>query len=499
MHSSTDVAARPVSGNTDPFLVPPETMTTNAVSRNLSDLHTPTWLALLAINITGRTLVFHPLQLAISRKRVTRAERPPTAGALMRAAFQGGKHSFSPGKVGPVEAFDFGRGGVRGCYRGVGAALISNLVGEVSYLFTLETLKEYLGGGGANRGRNPTAADTTAADAPTAVLVTSLESTSEVASKTAGAAEAPAVRSEDFVAHSTSAAAGAMVGDLVALLLVTPTVVLCNRQMTAGYGMAADNVYRSLPQTFREVWGAYQDPAAAAARAKAAFMSTEKAFSLAWWRNGFLGIYQGTSAGLLRIPSSGCWWALYTKAKEAVYRVAAPTLTHLEERRLHELAEAPEAASSIWRKNWFLSPTDNPLLNAVAGIFASVCTTVLFNPMAVVQTRQQSLPPEFWAAQKMKHAHKHSATELAARSAALSYRVKKVLPFQKVYTVAADLVRTEGPMAFFKGALANVGVAVMDGVIFSLLFEMSKLGSDTQFLEQLGAHPDKPTAGSAKA
>lgn len=475
--SSSSSSSSSLSGESASLLVPPEAITTNAVSRNLSDLHTPTWLALLAINITGRTVIFHPMQLAISRKRVTRAETPPTVGALMRAAYRGGKQSFSPPASGPVDTFNFGRGGVRGCYRGVGAALFSNLVGEMSYLFTLETLKEYLGGN--NRRDHPACAREE--EGKRAVRIHE-----EAEEEEAGGSRrrVPPVSADAFVAHSTSAAAGAMAGDLIALLLVTPTVVICNRQMTAGYGMAASNAYRSFLQTFREVWGTYQDPNLSTRTARgAAFLSP------AWWHCGFRGLYQGTTAGLLRIPSSGCWWALYTKSKEVVYRVAAPTLTRWEERRQRERGGAPGEGALKRRRSWLLSPTDNPVLNAVAGIFASVSTTVLFNPMAVIQTRQQSLPPEYWAMRRQRRAQKDSAEALAARTATLSYRVKRRLPFHTVYAVAADLVRTEGPLAFFKGTSANVAVAVMDGVVFSLLFELSKLGSDTQFLKGMGVDP----------
>jgi hypothetical protein len=460
-HPSISVSsALPISGS----------LSTNAVTRNLSDLHAPTWFGLLSANIAARTLLFHPIQLAISRKRVTRESSPPTVWGLMKAAYRGGQTS-AYGPACSAGQYNFGRGGIRGLYRGVGAALLCNLAGETSYLFTLEAMKEYVA-------RPKSRESGTEGSASTVLSSSSVDApgTSEEAAST-------------FVASSSSAAVGAMCGDLVALLLVSPLVIVCNRQMTAGYSMAASNRYMNICQTLLAVWGLYQQqprqvlssasPTASASTALSGVKPPVAGFSvsrLGRVRRGFSGLYQGLSAGLLRIPSSGCWWGLYTKSKEAIYTVAAPTLSQWEQEHLDTLAASPAATAaspaSFWRQNWLLSPTDNPLLNAIAGILASVCTTLLFNPIAVIQTRQQSLPPHFWSTASPHGAATHRRTW------------KTSLPFRRVYHVANDLVRKEGLRGFFKGAPANISVAVMDGIIFTLLFEFTKLGSDVQFLEQ---------------
>lgn len=450
--------ALPVSGS----------LSTNAVTRNFSDLHAPTWFGLLSANIAARTILFHPIQLAISRKRLTRESTPPTVWGLMKAAYRGGRTS-AYGATCSTGQYNFGQGGVRGVYRGVGAALLCNLAGETSYLFTLEAIKEYVANPKA-RGSGSKAHS----DSPTSSSVASSSSTQEL------------LQTEDagslFAASSSSAAVGAMCGDLVALLLVSPLVIVCNRQMTAGYSMASANTYTTIPRTLRTVWGLYQQSPATASTAAASSSpaSTRSAGRrVSRFRRGFSGLYQGLSAGLLRIPSSGCWWGLYTKSKEAVYTVAAPTLARWEQEHREATATAavsPPSSTSFWQHNWLLSPTDNPLLNALAGILASVSTTLIFNPIAVIQTRQQSLPPHFWT--------QEGAAQASASVTQHRRSWKSSLPFRRVYHVANDLVRKEGLRGFLKGAPANIAVAVMDGIIFTLLFEFTKLGSDMQFLEQ---------------
>ncbi|KPA78587.1 putative mitochondrial mitochondrial carrier protein (MCP14) [Leptomonas pyrrhocoris] len=480
--SDTPIAASPT-------LPVSASLSTNAVTRNFSDLHAPTWFGLLSANIAARTLLFHPIQLAISRKRVTRESSPPTVWGLMKAAYRGGRTS-AYGPACSKGQYDFGKGGARGLYRGVGAALLCNLAGETSYLFTLEAIKEYVTSSTSSGSGNSTSHTDGARSSST-----SSSSTQELKS------EAPST----FATSSSSAAVGAMCGDLVALLLVSPLVIVCNRQMTAGYSMAASNRYMTIPRTLIAVWGLYQHgtpPASAAAGAGATQATPAPANSISRLyriRRGFCGLYQGLSAGLLRIPSSGCWWGIYTKSKEAIYTVAAPTLSRWEQEHLERTAAGAATTSdgaaplappaSFWQQNWLLSPTDNPLLNALAGVAASVCTTLVFNPIAVIQTRQQSLPPHFWteSAQRANAEGAAGAAASASASASPHHRSWKTsLPFRRVYHVANDLVRKEGLRGFFKGAPANISVAVMDGVVFTLLFEFTKLGSDVQFLEQHG-------------
>ncbi|EPY19055.1 mitochondrial carrier protein [Strigomonas culicis] len=326
-----------------------------------------------------------------------------------------------------------GAGGLRGSYRGLGAALTCNLVGEIAYLFTLEALKERMTKGAAARDGGDVAA-------------------------------------EAFEGHSGYAAVAAMCGDVVSLLTVTPLVIVANRQMTAQYGLSAGNAYSGVRTTLTEVWRTFQPPRAAAGWAGARLM------------HGLRGLYQGTSAGLLRIPASGCWWALYTKSKEELYVLCAP---RLEEYRQHHAAAAAAAAPFHQHEGaehvsllsspvrLLLSGTDNPAINGLASAIASTATTLVFNPLAVIQTRQQTLPPAH-VARLMGAPQRGGGRRRLWRLYASS--------FKKTVVVAQELVRVEGFRAFFKGATANVGVAVFDGIIFSLIFELTKLSSDLQYL-----------------
>ncbi|KEG13299.1 mitochondrial carrier protein [Trypanosoma grayi] len=373
-----------------------DSLSTNAVNRGLSDLHTPTWLALVSTNVILRTVLFHPLNVAIARKRVTHEDRPPSVSALMSQAYRG--------EVGPKGVPS--RGGVRGIYRGFGAATVGNLIGEVVYLLTMESVKEELEGGSPALGKD-------------------------------------LGKGHEFNANSHAAAVGGMAGDAAALLLITPFAVVCNRQMTAGYGMTASNVYRSAWATAREVCGFYQQPGGS--------------FTRRVW-GGLRGLYAGLSPGIVLLPASGMWWALYSETKSVLYRLTDPILSRWElERRK---SDSQQKQQPLWKQNWLLSPTDNPVLNAMAGTVASAATTVVFNPIDVLHTRLQALPPGIFS-------------------------TTKSVPFARVRHIVNDLIHTEGWRGFFKGTTANTCVAVMNGVVFSLLFELTKLGSDRDFLRQL--------------
>ncbi|CCW61269.1 unnamed protein product [Phytomonas sp. EM1] len=493
MSESADSAHRGGSDGVGSVFPPLETLSTNAVNRGLSDLHLPTWLGLLAANITARTIIFHPLQLSVVRKRVTRAEKPPSVFAQIRAAYKGGVVTFSSqecrsGSAGArslVKATvpcDLGRGGVRGCYRGLGAALVANLIGEVSYLLTLESFMENM------------ARSSTSFYPNTLILDHGIDDTQQYTTKFKYGTQ----EKEGFCTPSISAALGAMLGDLVSLIIIAPVVIICNRQMTAGYGMTAGNRYQSIFGTFSEVWNLHQvNPKSVAMGTRNSFCSGATCtLQWLWFRNGFKGIYQGFNAGLLRIPSSGCWWAVYTKTKEAMYTLATPTLNQWKEERASEEIRSGRTLSgdtagttkSIWQYNWFLSPTDNPLLNATASTVASVITTVLFNPIAVIQTRLQVLPDNYWneklAARSGKSTIQGEIVGVPdSKLCVESMKSRSTIhPFKRIHIIATDLVQKEGLRAFFKGASVNVAVAVLDGLVFSLIFEFTKLGSDKQFI-----------------
>ncbi|EKG02739.1 mitochondrial carrier protein, putative [Trypanosoma cruzi] len=373
--------------------LPSESLSTNAVNRSLSDLHTPTWFVLLGLSSGLRTLLLHPLNLAISRKRMMAESRPPPVMQILSQAYRG------EAKTSPLNPTK----GVRAIYRGFGVALIGNLFGEVAYLHTLELVRE------------------------------------ELESKPSALQGASSSQGLDFNASSHAAAAGGLAGGLISLLITTPMSVVCNRQLTAGYGMASGYTYCSAWATGREVSGLYR--------------KTNESF-LRRGKYALRGFYAGLLPGIAALPEYAVWWALYSKTKVVLYTLFEPTLSRWERER-----DANDSIRPFWRQNWLLSPTDNPALNAAAGMLASSITTVVFNPLDVIHTRLQVLPLE-----------RHGKA--------------KGVPFARVYNLVDSLIRKEGWRGLFKGASANVSASVLDGVFFSLFFELTKLGSDREFLRQ---------------
>lgn len=373
----------------------PTSLSRNAVNRSFSDLHKDTWFVLVSFNAMLRTLLLHPLYLAISRKRITREAKPPSVFSIIASAYRGevGGGNNSSKKV----------RGLRAIYRGVGAAMIGNLIGELVYLHTMEWTKEAL--------------DVAFADANVAPE-----------------------RGRDFRTNSFSAAVGGMAGELASLLLVTPIVVVCNRQMTAGYGMSSSNTYGSLRDTLREVSNLYKQPGIGTSWGTA--------------RYKLRGLYAGLLPGIMTLPASGVWWALYSRSKAILYTMAEPTLSRWE----REMSLVEEKKSP-WQQNWLLSPTDNPALNAFAGVVASCVTSFLFNPVDVLHTRMQALPTVSGAV--------------------------KGAQYTSLRTVVCDLLSAEGWRGLFKGTVANVGASVVGGVVFSSVFELTKLGSDRELWKQI--------------
>ncbi|KAG8344588.1 putative Mitochondrial carrier protein [Trypanosoma vivax] len=372
--------------------VPP--LSSNAVSRSFSDLHTYTWFAFISLNAVVRTALLHPLHLAIARKRVTREDRPPSVLALITAAYRGEIAGGASDKT--------KRGGWRAVYRGFGAAALGNLIGEVTYLYIMETVKETL--------------------------------------SCSRKVHRPPQQEPDFTASSFAAAASGMAGEFASLFLVTPIAVICNRQMTAGYGMAANNTYQTFLGTMRDVCSYHNTPSNKPQTKRAC--------------HALRSAYSGLVPGIMTLPASGIWWALYSKAKVGLYTIAEPTLSRWERER-----DPSERYGPVWRYNWLLSPTDNPAINASAGVIASCVTTLMLNPLEVIHTRMQALPPVPTSMRR--------------------------LPFASLRIIVGDLLIAEGWRGLFKGTVANVGASVVDGMMFSLFFEMAKLGSDREFLNRL--------------
>lgn len=308
-------------------------------------------------------------------------------------------------------------------------ALICSLAGEVTYLVSLEYLK------------------------------------SRVASKDSSSTSSHTFCHCDdsaFSGHHWASASSAVVADAGTTLGVVPIALVVGRQMTAGFGMAAANPYRSGFGTAKQVWRLYQPPAPTAGGLT--MLSTARH----WVRGmgyGVRGLYQGTSAAMMRVPFTGLWWGTYTKSKELLYVSTSPLL-----QRYYDQQQA-KTTSSGRRMSWILSPTDNPVLNAAASMIASVVTAMTMNPIAVIQIRLQSSPAATTAVRAVEAGTSQPAA-VASRRAGLTSVVKV-------------LYQQEGIRGFFKGVTMNSCVAVMDGVVFAVIFELTKLGSDHSFLSAL--------------
>jgi hypothetical protein len=137
------------------------------------------------------------------------------------------------------------------------------------------------------------------------------------------------------------------------------------------------------------------------------------------------------------LPGAAIWWASYGEFKYWIYRgmqsLQTPTTTSTSSDST-STKKAPDA--------WWRSTEDNPFINGIASAGASALCVATMNPVNVIRTRMQ-------------------ASSLRATAA------------------VQDLWRTNGWRGFYKGTLLSMNVAVLDGILFSLLYEFTKLGSDT--------------------
>lgn len=606
----------------------PQPPQTNAVNRGITDLHLPTWFALIAGSAFCRTTLQHPLNVAISRKRISDGESPSLKKVFMDALR--GKNTDAVGAAGAStkksKASNSGSSashsqshppnssnalhpvaGTRNLYRGFGAAATGNVVGEIIYLVTVESMRHTLKG-------DWYAKTDEGADEETHLKNSVVESSSN----------------STIVSQVSVDAAAGMIGDVAAMLVCTPLSVAVNKQTTAGYGLNRLALYRSLPDTLREMWHAHPRPdlsqqavgtvhnmaspldlstsagssssssgaasrvaaSASGATSSTALMeckfnkvvnnsltSSAQAMTLRQRLHrrrvtlacGLQGWYAGLSASLVMLPASGLWWGSYGQLKRLVYGIASPhlekmnnsrdlgacselndhprhspghpskvltaedlretlsmghlplndhahTSTHhhpSHERHQHPLTStsaaltttAPHQSPSSSDGNasansvcalgserltsspvphqpvpWYLSPTDNPILNGLAGVLATLITTVLYNPVSVIRTRLQALPPpvsipkvpitvEAVARDRQRvFSLKRVASTLQARRAAISN--------SRILTLSRELVQREGYRGFFKGTITNASVSVIDGLLFATLFELTKFGSD---------------------
>jgi hypothetical protein len=344
---------------------------TTSLTRSLRHLDMLTWMTYIALSAAVRTVLQHPLNLATARRRVHRDNNVTVRGVLRdtyNEAFRASAQSSAA--VRRARA-------VRAMYRGLGVAIVGNVVGECAYLGTLEVIREHFP-----------------------------------------------------VEHATVRdGIGGASGDALSLVLCTPLSVLCNRQMTAGVGMAADNKYEGAAASARTVVGSGA-------------------------QRRLRGLYAGFGASLYVLPASATWWMSYGAVKHAMYGAVVSVAGANN-------GDQQAGASGI--VSFLSSSEDNPLLNGAAGATASLVTVGVFNPFTVVRTRLQVLAGSpALAASELEH-----AGTWYGRSATLR--------------VCADLLRHEGPRAFWKGTSANVLMAVVDGIIFSNVYELTKWYSDHTF------------------
>jgi hypothetical protein len=153
-------------------------------------------------------------------------------------------------------------------------------------------------------------------------------------------------------------------------------------------------------------------------------------------KNGIRGLYSGTWASILMLPGGAVWWACYGECKFWYYRAA-------------RWASGEQASPSGTggscnpaQTPWYACTQDNALINCAASVTASALWALTMNPFTVVRTRLQSSD---------------------------NLRIRDVVP---------KLWKEQGWRGFMRGTVLTMNVAIFDGVLFALLYEFTKIGSD---------------------
>lgn len=392
--------------------------TTSATDRGLEHLNLQAWLFYLGVAAAIKTSFLHPLTVAMARKRVL--EQPSSLRNVL----------FRPEKVLPsssslLHELSAGNGSMRArfafIYRGFGVALVANVVGEIAFYAVLEYTRFYLD-------------------------------------------------KSQFDSFKNSV--GGAAAELASLALCTPASVICHRQMTSGFGLAADVKYGSALFTFREVVNSNSSSSSSPIKNKKS-SSTSK---------NYRKLFSGLSVAATALPAGAIWWGLYTEVKHGLYTIARANSKAeeavnragaiLEKRHLghdektshscsfscdegEQEVSVPTTTNQIRNGNGsnnnnsssssmgVTSVKDNPLINGTSGIIASIITTALFNPFNVVRTRMQAVGSG-----------------------------------QSGLAVARQLMKAEGPRAFMKGVVVSSSSAALEGSIVSSIYEYTKWLSD---------------------
>lgn len=153
-------------------------------------------------------------------------------------------------------------------------------------------------------------------------------------------------------------------------------------------------------------------------------------------QHGMKGLCAGMSGNLAYSPSSALWWPMYEKCKVFLYDTLHGPL----------MSSCKDTWVMRWVPKTLFDEGDNAGLNMIAGVVTSVVVTTVFCPVLVVRTRLQVA---------------YGTMEIPANQSRILY-------------ICKDLVCNEGWRGFFKGAQANATFSVLEGIIFSQLYEISK-------------------------
>ena len=210
-----------------------------------------------------------------------------------------------------------------------------------------------------------------------------------------------------FAHKVTRDAWAGFIADVTNVVMAAPFDAIAARQITAGSGMSSRIPYCN---AYRMGQGMYRE-------------------------GGVRGLCAGMAGNLAYSPSSALWWPLYEWSKRVLYAVAHPPLL-----------EYRESWVAGWLPRTLFDDGDNAVLNATAGVVASVVATTVYCPVLVIKTRLQVA---------------NGALEIPRGNSRVAW-------------ICKDLLKNEGWCGFFKGVQVNAWMAVVEGVMFSQLYEITK-------------------------
>eukprot|EP00760_Papus_ankaliazontas_P038931 PhM_4_TR9420/c0_g1_i1/m.67318/K15121/SLC25A44; solute carrier family 25, member 44 len=223
-----------------------------------------------------------------------------------------------------------------------------------------------------------------------------------------------------FTSQMTRDAAAAWVADVGNVVLAAPFDVVAARQMTAGCGLASAFPYTSGVRTAQYVM----------------------------LESGSKGMFAGLSASLLLTPSTALFWCLYNPTKSALYSaLRSRSATSEDSRRVSPTHHHHHTGSMARLLNRCFSTDDNVFVNGIAGGLSGAAAAALYNPVLVVAVRLQCgafTTPYAGTGSKLMH-------------------------------VVRDVMRHEGMRGFLKGMRVNVIMSAVEGVLFTQMYEISKL------------------------